>query len=149
MFTQDLELPKDQIPGRLMGAGPTWNKRNEQRWALWRGIAPKRRDNGSTRRKEMDPVERAYHALRELGLAKSQYDFSQRWLGQCPSYYSATKARGSEPSMKSLLFLDLQLQLMRTAIARTPNSAYAHRGAVRLGEAREAVSLRVRERVAA
>ena len=97
----------------------------------------------------MEMVERAYHALRELGLAKSQYDFSQRWLGQCPSYYSATKARGSEPSMKSMLFLDLQLQLMRTALARTPNSAHAHRGAQRLHQIREAVSLRVRERVTA
>ena len=97
----------------------------------------------------METVERAYHALRELGLAKSQYDFSQRWLGQCPSYFSATKARGSEPSMKSLLFLDLQLQLMRTALARTPNSAHAHRGAQRLHQVREAVSLRMRERVTA
>jgi hypothetical protein len=97
----------------------------------------------------MDTVERTYHALRELGLAKSQCDFSQRWLGQCPSYFSVTRARGSEPSMKSLLFLDLQLQLMRTALARTPNSAHADRGAVWLGEVREAVSLRVRERVTA
>jgi hypothetical protein len=97
----------------------------------------------------METINRAYATLRELGLTRSQYDFSQRWLGQCPSYYSATKARGSEPSMKSLLFLDLQLQLMRTALARTPNSAYAHRSAVWLGEVREAVSLRVRERVTA
>ena len=94
-------------------------------------------------------VEHAYRTLRDLGLARSQYDFSQRWLGQCPSYFSATKARGSEPSMKSLLFLDLQLQLMRTALARTSNSSHAHRGAQRLLQAREAVSLRVRERVAA
>lgn len=54
----------------------------------------------------MEEVERAYKTLRELGLVKSQYDFSERWLGQCQSYYSATKARGSEPSIRSLLFLD-------------------------------------------
>ena len=97
----------------------------------------------------MEMVEYAYATLRDLGLTRSQYDFSQRWLGQCPSYYSVTKARGSEPSMKSLLLLDLQLQLMRTALARTPHSAHAHRGAQHLHQIRKAVSLRVRERVTA
>ena len=97
----------------------------------------------------METIDRAYATLQELGLTRSQYDFSQQWLGQCPSYYSVTKARGGEPGMTSLLFLDLQLQLMRTALARTHNSAHAHRGAQRLHQIREAVSLRVRERVTA
>ena len=96
----------------------------------------------------MEEVEIVYSALRELGLTQSQYDFSQRWLGQCQSYYSATKARGAEPSVRSLLFLDHQLQLIKSALARTHNSAYANRGAKRLSEVREAVSLRLRQRVA-
>lgn len=95
----------------------------------------------------MEAVENVYSALRELGLTQSQYDFSQRWLGQCQSYFSVTKARGGEPSVRSLLFLDLQLQSMRTALGKIHDSAYAHRGAKRLNEVREAVSLRLRQRV--
>jgi len=72
--------------------------------------------------RKMEAVENVYSVLRELGLTQSQYDFSQRWLGQCQSYYSVTKARGGEPSVQSLLFLDLQLQSMRTALALSTNS---------------------------
>ena len=95
----------------------------------------------------MEAVENVYSALRELGLTRSQYDFSERWLGQCQSYYSAMKARGAEPSVRSLLFLDHQLQLIKSALARTHNSAYAGKGTKRLTQVREAVSLRLRQRV--
>lgn len=96
----------------------------------------------------MDEVEHAYQTLRELGLVKSQYDFSERWLGQCQSYYSATKSRGREPSVRSMLFLDHRLQSMRSAFAANIyNSAFAQRGAKRLGEVSESVSIRLRYRV--
>ena len=63
----------------------------------------------------MGTIERAYATLKQLGLTKSQYDFSRDWLGRCESYMSANKARGTEPSVQSLLFLDLRLQSMRNA----------------------------------
>lgn len=95
----------------------------------------------------MEAVENVYSVLRDLGLVKSQYDFSERWLGHCQSYYSAMKARGAEPSVRSLLFLDHQLELMKTALARVHGSPYASQGAKQLQAVREAVSLRVRQRV--
>lgn len=94
----------------------------------------------------MEPIEHAYRTLRELGLTKSQYDFSRDWLGRCESYMSANKARGTEPSVQSLLFLDFRLQSMRQALASTLNSHYAQEGAKQLSEVREAVWLRVRQR---
>jgi hypothetical protein len=94
----------------------------------------------------METIERAYTTLKNLGLTKSQYDFSRDWLGRCESYMSANKARGTEPSVQSLLFLDLRLQSMRTALASVLNSRHAQEGARQLGAVREAVWLRVRQR---
>lgn len=94
----------------------------------------------------METMEQAYTTLKNLGLTKSQYDFSREWLGRCESYMSANKARGTEPSIQSLLFLDFRLQSMRQALASALNSHYAQEGARQLGEVREAVWLRVRQR---
>ena len=94
----------------------------------------------------METIDRAYATLKELGLTKSQYDFSRDWLGRCESYMSANKARGTEPSVQSLLFLDLRLQSMRKALASVLNSRHAQDGAKQLGEVREAVWLQLRHR---
>ena len=44
-------------------------------------------------------------------------------LVRCESYMSANKARGTEPSVQSLLFLDFRLQSMRQALASALNLA--------------------------
>lgn len=94
----------------------------------------------------METITRAYATLRELGLARSQYDFSEQWLGQSRSYFSAVKARQSEPSVRSMLYLDHQLETMARAMALANGSRYAQNGARRLRSVREAVSLRLQQR---
>ena len=70
--------------------------------------------------------ERIYRQLKYWGLAASQYEFSTRWLGQCPSYYSSIKARGFCPNPLALVSLMVRLQnhnehLLRTDLPRTNN----------------------------
>lgn len=47
----------------------------------------------------------AYQQLKECDLAKSQYEFSSRWLGKGKSYYSWLKSRQAEPSIEALTCL--------------------------------------------
>ena len=68
--------------------------------------------------------ERIYRQLKYWGLANSQSEFSQRWLGQCPSYYSSIKARGLCPNPLALVSLMVRLQnhnehLLQTDLPRT------------------------------
>jgi len=51
----------------------------------------------------------AYQQLKECELAKSQYQFSSRWLGKGKSYYSWLKSRQAEPSIEALTFLLLRM----------------------------------------
>lgn len=50
-------------------------------------------------------INRVYSQLRYWGLTSNQYDFSTRWLGQCPSYFSSMKARDAEPGVSASLAL--------------------------------------------
>lgn len=94
----------------------------------------------------METINQTYTTLRELGLTRSQYDFSQRWLGQGRSYFSAAKARNREPSLCSMLFLDHQLETMLKAMATVNGSRYAQVGARQLRKVQEAVWLRLQQR---
>lgn len=47
----------------------------------------------------------AYKELKRSELAKSQYEFSARWLGKGRSYYSWLKSRQAEPSIEALTCL--------------------------------------------
>ncbi|MEP1208442.1 MAG: DUF6626 family protein [Rhizobiaceae bacterium] len=68
--------------------------------------------------------QRIYSQLHYWGLASSQYDFSQRWLGQCSSYYSSMMARNAQPGIEAILSLLARLRshdekLKSTDAART------------------------------
>jgi hypothetical protein len=84
------------------------------------------------------------HCCRHLPGQSSPYPEEGPTKAFCPCH---TSSRDSEPSVQLLLFLDHQLELMKTVFARTHNPTYAHDGAKRLNEVREAVSLRLRKRV--
>jgi len=95
----------------------------------------------------METISGAYETLRELGLTRSQYDFSQLWLGQSRSYFSAAKARNRQPSLRSMLYLDHQLELMAKAMASMDGSRYANDTARRLRLVKEAIGLSLRQRI--
>jgi hypothetical protein len=50
-----------------------------------------------------------YEQLRDVGVVKSKYDFSQHWLGRCRSYTTAIEASGREPSTDALATLHARL----------------------------------------
>ena len=58
----------------------------------------------------------AYKELKRSELAKSQYEFSARWLGKGRSYYSWIKSAKAEPSIEALarlLFrIDQKIELL-------------------------------------
>ena len=55
-------------------------------------------------------IQRIYGYLRYWGYVENQYEFSQRWLGQCRSFYSSMKARNASPSVEALLVLLARLR---------------------------------------
>lgn len=57
----------------------------------------------------MKELETIFDDLRQLGLVRSQYDFSRDWLGQSESYYSSLKARKGKPSAEALLCVYLMI----------------------------------------
>ena len=54
-------------------------------------------------------VAQIYHTALELGLARSQVEFSTIWLGRSPRYYSQLMAKQLEPSVGTLLGLSHRL----------------------------------------
>jgi hypothetical protein len=55
-------------------------------------------------------IQRIYGYLRYWGYVRNQYEFSQRWLGQCASYFSMMKARNAGPCAEALLVLLARLR---------------------------------------
>jgi hypothetical protein len=52
-----------------------------------------------------------YEKFEKNNLTSGQYDFSQRWLGQSASYYSATLSQNRDISLKALVNLLRRVQL--------------------------------------
>lgn len=71
----------------------------------------------------MKPISEAYSLLRSLKLVRSQYDFSENWLGRGRSYYSSAKAAGREVSGDALLTLYVKLDLLADELGTSPSYA--------------------------
>ena len=56
-----------------------------------------------------------YDMLVRLGLAENQCDFSRRFLGRSPRYYSYLRATGSNPSVEVLMALAMRLEWISQA----------------------------------
>ena len=54
-------------------------------------------------------IEDIYEQLRNDNVVKSAYEFSERFLNKCPTYYSVIKSRSMEPKLDTLLYLETQL----------------------------------------
>jgi hypothetical protein len=54
-------------------------------------------------------ITQIYEQLRDVGIVKSKYDFSQHWLGRCQSYTTAIEASGREASADALATLHTRL----------------------------------------
>lgn len=72
-------------------------------------------------------VECLYWQFRELGLARSQVEFSQVWLGRSPRYYSHLMAECRQPGLATLtalrwriarLVAELQPSVLRDQLER-------------------------------
>lgn len=46
-----------------------------------------------------------YNQLNQINLVKTQYEFSEKWLGRSKSYFSVLKRNGNEPSAAVLFTL--------------------------------------------
>lgn len=55
-------------------------------------------------------IQDIYRALNELGLVRSQMEFSRLWLGRSARYYSSLLARQQEPSVGTLSGLLFRLR---------------------------------------
>ena len=51
-------------------------------------------------------LENLYDEMRRAQLVRSAYDFSRKYLGRSPNYYSVLKARQLEPSIGTVLNLE-------------------------------------------
>ena len=71
-------------------------------------------------------IQRIYGYLRYWGYVRNQREFSELWLGQCPSYFSSIKARGlplhSNAALSLLARLRHHQQLVETSDAARTNS---------------------------
>ena len=61
-------------------------------------------------------IQDIYRALNELGLVRSQMEFSRIWLGKSARYYSSLLSRQQEPSVGTLTALLFRL---RNTLAHT------------------------------
>jgi len=64
-------------------------------------------------------LEAIYLEMRAIGLTKSQYDFSVRWLGRSKSYASALKAADREISTDALATVCIRLQALTAHLERS------------------------------
>ncbi|WP_108459686.1 DUF6626 family protein [Devosia naphthalenivorans] len=55
-------------------------------------------------------IQNVYQILQELGLVRSQMEFSRLWLCKSPRYYSSLLARRQEPSIGTLTGLIFRLR---------------------------------------
>lgn len=55
-------------------------------------------------------VQEIFEALFDLGLVRSQMEFSRIWLGKSPRYYSSLLARRQQPSVGTLTGLLFRLR---------------------------------------
>ncbi len=83
----------------------------------------------------MDQTNKIYKILSEMGLTKSQYDFSANWLGQSRSYYSVVKTRRRRPSIKSLMILYLKLNVVHAKLMVSESTRPLNFAADRLAKA--------------
>lgn len=66
-------------------------------------------------------VESVYAALKGLGLVKSQFEFSENYLGKKKNYMSVIKARKVDPSVEVTLTLAEALGLAATYVQAGDN----------------------------
>ncbi len=55
-------------------------------------------------------IQKVYRSLKIEGVCRNATDFSVRFLGMAPNYYSVLKTRANAPSLKALLYLEHQLK---------------------------------------
>lgn len=68
-------------------------------------------------------IEDIYERMRELGLAKSQMQFSAIWLGRSPRYYSHLMAIGRQPGLATLIGLEWRLEQLLECLSGTRRTA--------------------------
>ena len=54
-------------------------------------------------------LEEIYQWMQHVNLVRSQYEFSEKWLGQSRSYYSAIRCTGRHAGMHALMGLRIRL----------------------------------------
>jgi hypothetical protein len=94
----------------------------------------------------MIKLEEIYSMIRKSGYTKSQYDFSENWLGHSQSYLSTIKSREQQPSAKSLYLLAHRLELLLKGLERTQRSTYSDDSHSRLTKAYNAAQLALKQR---
>lgn len=87
-------------------------------------------------------VTEIYNLLVRLGLAKSQCDFSRRFLGRSPRYYSYLRATGSNPPVEVLMALAMRLEWISQAAESMNEMPWAAEVLCVAGELREEVEKR-------
>lgn len=55
-------------------------------------------------------IQDVYRTLQQLGLVRSQIEFSRLWLGKSARYYSSILARQQQPSLGTLTTLQFRLR---------------------------------------
>ena len=83
-----------------------------------------------------------YHLLVRLGLAANQCDFSRRFLGRSPRYYSYLQATGSNPPVEVLMALAMRLEWISQAAESVNETPWAAELLGVAGELREEVEKR-------
>lgn len=53
-----------------------------------------------------------YILLKKNGFTNSAHEFSELYLGMSPKYFSILKSRGSQPSLKALMRLEVKLMAL-------------------------------------
>lgn len=75
-------------------------------------------------------IVRVYNALCELNLVETQEQFSVKFMGKSPRYYSYLLAVKREPSIQTAYALATRLDML----AQSYSAARMHKGAIHLGE---------------
>lgn len=67
-----------------------------------------------------------FEVVRDLELVESRYEFSEKWLGRCRSYYSAIVSSNREPSIAALTTLKVRLEaLLRQSSDKSTGQIYS------------------------
>ena len=74
------------------------------------------------RSKQLPDPATLFETFLNLGLAKDQYDFSSKWLGQAKNYLSVIKARDGRLSPSVLLRLKFRLEAVTDGYAKIAKS---------------------------